>query len=167
MAHYISRIWHITRMSMSFMADWNWGTGEQTAICIYLIQFWYTNAIQEERERARDLGLSVYRNPCQQTADWRMSELYEWCTKTRTRLLLTKINVVLLWNLHSVWLDSSGFVWSGFNMRLLTVRNTANELHDSAVKLTGVWCLRFYMAVQSTHITNIMQCVPLATYTTV
>ena len=109
----------------------------------------------KERERARDLGLSVYRNPCQQTADWRMSELYKWCTKTWTRLLLTKINFILLWNLHSDWLDSSGFVWTGLNMRHLTACDIANEFHDSAVKLTGFLCVRFYMPVQSTHIPNI------------
>ena len=91
------------------------------------------------RERARDLGLSVYRNPCQQTADWRMSELYKWSTKTRTRLLLTKINFNLLWKLHFDWLDSSGFVWTGFNMRLLTVRNIANEFHGSEVKLESTF----------------------------
>jgi len=42
-------------------------------------------------------------------------------------------------------------------MRCLTVRNIANEFHESAVKLTGFLRLRFCMPVQSTHVPNIIQ----------
>ena len=70
----------------------------------------------KERDRARDLSLSVYRNPCQQTADWRMSELYKNTnTATAIKNKLHPIVEPSFWLIGQQWLCLDRFQYALFN----------------------------------------------------